>query len=72
MKESKEMLEIIHKNHKKEQKRRKEKKQRRIEIILLSLLGIAILTALHIYTEKQVKNCMADGYSENFCRYAGE
>lgn len=46
----------------------KEKK----EMIILALLGIAILTALHVYREKEIKNCMADGFSENFCRYAGE
>ena len=81
MNETEKMLEIIHNNRnklykenkEKEEKRiNKEKKQRRKELIILAVIGFALLIALHVYTERQVKGCMEDGYSENFCRYAGE
>ena len=36
-------------------------------IIVLAIIALGIA-----HNEYEIKNCMADGYSENFCRYAGE
>ena len=81
MNESEKMLEIIHKNCKKEQEKMRlkkevnEKKKKRffkLKAILLIILFIAIVVSFISYNEKEVKNCMDSGNSENFCRYAGE
>ena len=81
MNEDEKMLEIIHENCKKEQnkrevresiKQKKEKNRRRIELICLVVAFIVILILGCMYNERQVKNCMEQGGSENFCRYAGE
>lgn len=81
MNESEKMLDIIHENCKKEQNKReikeakkekKEKRNRRIELICLAVAFVVILILGCMYKERQVKNCMEQGGSENFCRYAGE
>ena len=40
--------------------------------IIIALLIISVLTLLHNFNENEIKNCMEAGFSENFCRYAGE
>lgn len=79
MKETKEMLEIIHNNRNKVYQEnvkaniKKEKKQRNIKAIIICIAALTLLGILaYNFNEKQVKNCMEDGYSETFCRYAGE
>ena len=81
MNETKKMMDIIHQNCKKKQLERKlskmeneknlKKRERKyIALFIIALIGfIAVFT---LYNEKQVKNCMELGGSENFCRYAGE
>ena len=81
MNESKKMLEIIHTNRnkvyeentkKEEIKTKKEKRTRRIELLVLGILLITTMLIYGIYSHKHIKSCMEDGYSETFCRYAGE
>lgn len=81
MNESKKMLEIIHNNCKQEReirqvkeelKNKKEKRARRIELTIIVVALIGLLTVYGLYKDKQVKDCMSGGYSETFCRYAGE
>lgn len=60
---------------KKESQFSKLESQRKKTILLKVLLGIAIITIIFLgfkYNEKQVSNCMKEGNSETFCRYAGE
>lgn len=81
MNETKKMMDIIHQNCKKKQLERKlskmenEKNLKKREyksIAILLILAIAVITLGILYNEKQIKNCMELGGSENFCRYAGE
>ena len=75
MNESEKMLEIIHKNHKMKQleNRKVEQKQKRNKFLVFGIIAaIVILVAGFMYNEKQISNCMNDGFSESFCRYAGE
>ena len=39
-------------------------------ILILILLAVIILG--NKYNERQIKNCIEAGHSENYCRYAGE
>ena len=81
MNETNKMMNIIHDNCKKEKairqiqkeiKNKKEKQAKRKEMICLLVAMVVVLVLLGIYTNKQVKDCMDDGYSETFCKYAGE
>lgn len=80
MNETKKMMEIIHQNCKKEQGKRaiskmenkKNLKIRAFEIVCLIVAILTIAVCYCRYNEKQIKNCMELGGSENFCRYAGE
>ena len=74
MSETKKMMEIIHKNRNRVYKENlKKENKKNIAVIVMALIGIAlIITFSYKYNERQVKNCMETGKSENFCRYAGE
>ena len=81
MKETERMMNIIHANCKRKQLakmenekniQKREKKQRRIELIGLAIILITTLVIIGIFTNKQVKGCMEQGGTYEFCRYAGE
>ena len=75
MNESKKMLEIIHENHRKQRmiNKKVEQKKKRNKFLVLGIVAAVVVIALgFMYNERQVKNCMESGLSENFCRYAGE
>ena len=81
MKETERMMNIIHTNCKRKQLanmekeencKKREKKQQRRTLVILAILFVATLVILGIYTNKQVKGCMDQGNSYEFCRYAGE
>ena len=80
-KDTMKMLKIIEENKKKYQLaemekkiniQKREKKEFRKRMIILSILMIAILIFLGIYTNKHVKDCMDHGNSYEFCKFAGE
>lgn len=60
------------KQKKRERELKKEKRDTIIGYVALGLILIGLITVLSLYTEKSVQKCMSEGYSENFCRYAGE
>ena len=85
MKETEKMFNVIHDNRKKvydqkieaeEEARKKEKKETRKNNIKRIFIGFILTTLIvslaYLFNEKEIRNCMEDGYSENFCRFAGE
>ena len=50
----------------------KEKRQEKVWLLSLVFIMIVTLILFGIWENKNVKDCMKEGYSETFCRYAGE
>ena len=79
MKETKEMMEIIHNNRKKvyeeniKANTKKESHKKNIKAIVIAFITLTLLgIGLYAFNENQVKGCIENGHSENFCRFAGE
>lgn len=87
-KDEEKLMKAIHENHKdalidyhinreleeiaKKENARKEKRTNRLMVLVLV---IALITVGYLgirYNEKQIKECIAGGNDETFCRYAGE
>ena len=81
MNETNKMFNIIHQNCKEKQMQRKvaeiekeknSKKREYKNIAILVVLTLAVITLFFVHQEREIKNCMDQGGSEAFCRYAGE
>lgn len=52
-------------------KKRKLKSWVKVALVVVAILVVCgMLKALYLFNEKEVKGCMAYGYSESYCRSA--
>lgn len=74
--EDKKVLEFINKNYNENRKQfiKSQKKKHKKEIIRFIIYILAILSVIWVFintidleTRKAVKNCLKNGYSENYC-----